>query len=129
MYTIVKIAGKQYKTSAGDEIIVDKLDGEKGKVEFTDVLLVSDGDKVIVGTPNVSDVKVIGEIVEQIKGDKVRVAKYKAKVRYRRVTGFRPMLTKVKITGISGVEGETKKEIKSKPLKAKKTEKSKVTKV
>ena len=122
MYTIVKIAGKQYKASPGDEIIVDKLDGEKGKVEFTDVLLVSDGDKITVGTPNVSDVKVIGEIVEQIKGDKVRVAKYKAKVRYRRVTGFRPMLTKVKITGISGLgeEKPAKQKAESEKKKAQK---------
>lgn len=101
-YAILKIAGKQYKVSEGEIFEVDKLEGEKGeKLTFEEVLLLNDGKDVKVGQPYIQGAKVTAEILEQLKGEKIRVAKFKAKSRYRRVIGFRPQLTKIKIIKIS----------------------------
>jgi len=100
-YAVIRTGGKQYRVAEGDEIEVDKLESEKGKVvTFDEVLLFVDGDKVKVGQPLVKGVKVKAKVVDQLKGKKIRVATYKAKARYRRVKGFRSRLTKVKIEKI-----------------------------
>lgn len=102
-YAVIKASGKQYKVFAGSIIEVDKIEGESGKnIAFEEVLLAADGDKIEVGMPYVKGASVTGKIVEQAKGDKVRVAKFKAKSKYRRVTGFRSQLTKIEILGIKG---------------------------
>src|SRR3989344_8024753 len=100
-YAIVRSGGKQYKVFKGDIIDVDKLNVEVGKeTKLDDILLLVSDDKVNVGTPSVKDVSVKAKVLNQIKGEKVRVAKFKAKVRYRRVTGFRPQLTRLQIEEI-----------------------------
>lgn len=100
-YAVVKIGGSQYKVAEGDEIAVDKIDREKGKsLNFEEVLLFVDEKKVAIGQPLVKNAKIKAEIVDQFKGKKIRVATYKAKSRYRRVKGFRPLLTRVKILSI-----------------------------
>ena len=100
-YAVVKIGGTQYKVSEGDEIAVEKLSNEeKEKVEFKDVLLLVDGEKAKVGDPLVKGAKIKATVLEQFKGEKIRVATFKAKARYRRVKGFRPQLTKLKIDKI-----------------------------
>jgi len=100
-YAVVKIGGSQYKVAEGDEIAVDKIDGEKGKsLNFEEVLLLVDEKRVTIGQPLVKNAKIKAEIVDQFKGKKIRVATYKAKSRYRRVKGFRPLLTRVKILSI-----------------------------
>jgi large subunit ribosomal protein L21 len=102
-YAVIKASGKQYKVSSGLILSVDKIEGEKGTdVSFEEVLLMGDDATTVVGTPMVKNAKVTAKIVEQIKGDKVRVAKFKAKARFRRATGFRAELTKIEITGIKG---------------------------
>ena len=100
-YAVIKTGGKQYRVAEGDVLEVDKLPVEKdGQVEFDQTLLyVSDG-QVKIGRPILKDVKVKGKVLDQIKGEKIRVAKFKAKVRYRRVMGFRPQLTRVQIEKI-----------------------------
>lgn len=100
-YAVIESGGKQYKIIEGDVIEVDKINGEKDqKIIFDKVLLyVADG-AVLVGKPIVPDVKIQGIILEQKKGEKIRVQKFKAKARFRRTTGFRPLLTRVQITGI-----------------------------
>jgi len=101
-FAIVKIAGKQYRIFEGDEIVVDKLPEEKGKsIEFDEVLLLADGEKVHVGQPLVKGAKVKAKIVDELKGEKIRVSIYKSKTRYRKVKGFRAQLTKLKIEKIS----------------------------
>jgi large subunit ribosomal protein L21 len=101
-FAVVKIGGHQYKVAEGEEIEVPKIEGEKGTtLNLEEVLLIGDGEKVKVGQPQVKGVKVEAEIVEQKKGEKIRVAKYKAKTGYRRVRGFRPLLTTLKIKTIS----------------------------
>jgi large subunit ribosomal protein L21 len=100
-YAIVRIGGKQYKVAKDSILEVERLNYELGK-NFTieDVLLyVSDG-KVKLGKPKISSVIVKATVLEQFKGDKIRVAKFKAKSKYRKVTGFRQSLTKIKILDI-----------------------------
>jgi large subunit ribosomal protein L21 len=92
--------------SEGDIIEIDRISGKNGKISFEEVLLlVSDGE-VKVGKPVIKGEKVEGKILENIRGEKVRVSKFKSKVRYRRTTGFRAALTKVQIGKIGGVKTE-----------------------
>ena len=65
--------------------------------EIDAVLLATDDSRVLVGQPTLSDVHVSVELLDRVKGDKVRTAKYKAKSRYRKVRGFRPLYHKIKI--------------------------------
>jgi len=96
-YAIIKIQGHQYKVSEKDEILVDRI---SEKID-PKVLLFVDGDKVKVGKPELKDVSVKIKKLEDVKGDKLTVFKYKAKSRYRKVRGFRPQLTKILIEKIS----------------------------
>jgi len=107
MYAIIKTGGKQYRVQQGDEFKIEKLDAKVGeKVVFDEVVAVG-GDKLIVGTPFVDGYVVNAEVLEQGKGDKVVIYKYKAKKDYRRKNGHRQPFTLVKITGIG--EGKSPK--------------------
>ena len=99
-YAVLKVAGKQYMAFEGKEILVDKLVDPK---KFTvDVLLFADGDKVKVGKPVLTDVKVDLKVVAEIeKGEKVEIYKFKAKSRYRKHTGFRPKYTRLLVEKIT----------------------------
>ena len=100
-YAIVKIGGSQFKLNEGDEISVEKIAGKKGdKVVFKEVLLLVDEKKIKIGQPLVKGETVQAQILEQYRGEKIRVATFKAKSRYRRVKGHRKYLTKIKIEKI-----------------------------
>jgi large subunit ribosomal protein L21 len=102
MFAVIMTGGKQYIVRQGQQIKIEKVPGEKGgKVEF-DVLLKAeeDGSKVEIGAPLVAGAKVTGEIMEQGKGKKIDVVKYKPKSRYTRRYGHRQPFTKVMITKI-----------------------------
>jgi large subunit ribosomal protein L21 len=100
-YAVIKASGKQFKVSEGDILELDKLDGKaKDKITFDEVLLLVDKDKVTIGQPLVKDHKVSAEIIEQKKAKKIRVARFKAKSKYRKVKGHRTHLTVVKITKV-----------------------------
>lgn len=106
-YAIIKTGGKQYKVSEGDVIEIDRLTEEKdNKVVFDEVLLLVNDGSIKVGKPSIDGVKVEGKVVDNFKGDKIRVSKFKSKVRFRRVTGFRASLSRVQIDKI----GEAKEE-------------------
>lgn len=101
-FAIVKTGGKQYKVSEGDVFEIEKLEVEDGKsIDFDEVLLVADGEKVEIGNPNVEHAKVKAKVVSQEKADKVIVFKYKKRKNYRKKTGHRQKLTKVQIEKIS----------------------------
>ncbi len=101
-YAVVLSGGKQYKVSEGDTLAVEKLSAKPNdSYTFEQVLLVVDGDKKQVGTPNVAGVSVVATVIADKKTPKVRVAKFKAKAKYRRVTGHRQIMTHVKIEKIS----------------------------
>ncbi len=101
MFAIIRTGGKQYKVSKDDQITVEKIDAEAGKkIEIEDVLMVSDGKKTTIGTPAVKGAKVVAEIVEQTRGDKIIVFKKKRRQNYRRKKGHRQNLTVLKIKDI-----------------------------
>ena len=102
-YAVIKAAGKQYKVSPGLVLEIDKIEGENGSsVSFDEVLLTANEKDIVIGKPTIKGAVVTANILEQKMGDKVRVAKFKAKSKYRRATGFRSKLTKIEITGIKG---------------------------
>ena len=100
MKAVVKISGKQYIVSEKESLLVDLL--PEGTKELTlDALLVIDGDKTKVGTPTVKGAIVKAKVVEaEIKGDKIRVIRYKAKKRVHKETGHRQKYTKIQISSI-----------------------------
>jgi len=111
-YAVIKTGGKQYRVSEGDILEVDRLKEEKnGKVVFDDVLLLVRDEVVAIGKPTISGEKVEAKVLDNIRGEKIRVSKFKSKVRYRKVTGFRASLSRIQIDKI-GSKGKTKLEDK-----------------
>ena len=110
MYAVIETGGKQYRVQEGDVITIEKLNAEVGEtVTFDKVLVLGEGKDVKVGTPYV-DAAVTGSVVENGKGQKVIIFKYKAKKDYRKKQGHRQPYTMVKITEISqGVEAPAAK--------------------
>ena len=100
MKAVVKISGKQYVVSEKESLLVDLL--PEGTKELTlDALLVIDGDKTKVGTPTVKGAVVKAKVVEaEVKGDKIRVIRYKSKKRVHKETGHRQKYTKIEITSV-----------------------------
>ncbi len=100
MYAIVEIAGRQYRVTENNHLVVNRLNAAEGSiVEFDKVLLIG-GDKVKVGTPTVSGAKVTATVKEHGKGDKVLVFKKKRRKGYTVKNGFRHYLTVLKIDSI-----------------------------
>ena len=101
MYAIVQTGGKQYQVSPGQTFEVDRLPVPEGeKVELDQVLLLQDGDKVVVGTPTVPGARVVATSLGEVKGKKELVFKYRAKVRYRRKTGHRQRYMQLRVDEI-----------------------------
>jgi large subunit ribosomal protein L21 len=101
MYATIEFKGKQYKAEEGVVLTVDKLDAEQGsKIDIETVLLVSDGDKISVGTPYVKGAKVQVVVEESFKDKKVVVFKFKSKKDYHRLIGHRQQYTKVRVEKI-----------------------------
>ena len=99
-FAVIKTGGKQYKVAEKDKLKIEKLNIDEGqKVEFDQVLLVADGDKVEVGAPTLKN-KVTAKVLAQGKAKKVRVVKYKRKTRYHKVYGHRQPFTEVEIQKI-----------------------------
>ena len=103
MYAIIQTGGHQYRVAVGDQLDVEKLPVEPGaEITLDQVLLVSDDDnQVTVGTPMVAGATVRARVVDQHRGEKIIVFKYKPKKRYRRTMGHRQDLTRLAIQEIS----------------------------
>lgn len=101
MYSVIKSGGKQYLIHEGMEVTVDLMDTEKGKkVELETMLKFDDEGKTFeLGIPLLKD-KVTAEVIDNVLGEKIRIARFKAKSRERKVRGFRAKLTKLKIIKI-----------------------------
>ncbi|EKE06125.1 MAG: hypothetical protein ACD_19C00079G0030 [uncultured bacterium] len=98
-FAVIRIAGKQYRVSEGQEILIDKLNDLKVQPE---VLLYVDGEKIEIGTPVLKKAKVtVKVLIEVEKGEKIEIFKYKAKSRERRHVGFRAQHTRLLIEKIS----------------------------
>ncbi len=101
MQAVIKTGGKQYLVSPGDKIKIEKIEEEVGKeIIFDQVLLLEKNEKVEIGVPLVKDAQVKAKILDQGKGEKVIVFKYKSKKRYKKKTGHRQSYTEVEITKI-----------------------------
>ena len=129
-YAVISTGGKQYLAFPGKELVIEKLPLEEGSsIEFDQVLLSVDGDKVEIGQPTVDGLTVSATVVKQGLGDKIRVFKYKSKSRYRRTIGHRQHETIIRIDAIGDIKAEssvksvTKSEPKSKPTSADSTKK------
>ncbi|TKJ29151.1 MAG: 50S ribosomal protein L21 [Chloroflexi bacterium B3_Chlor] len=107
MYAIIETGGKQYKVSAGQSIEVEKIPASVGeRVDISNVLLVADGGEVVVGKPTVEGAKVRATVVEQGRGRKITVFKFKSGNRYHRKRGHRQSYTRLRVESIlrGGVE-------------------------
>lgn len=105
MYAVIETGGKQYRVEPGKTVVVEKLAGDEGSnVTFDQVLMISSGDggTINVGKPTVAGAKVTGEIVEQGRGEKLVVFKFRRRKNYVRRNGHRQELTAVKIDSIVG---------------------------
>ncbi len=101
-YAIIQLAGKQYKVAEGDQLVVDRLENEaEAEFDTSDVLLVAQEGKTSIGEPLVKGASVSLKIIDHHKGEKIRVAKYKSKSRYRRVYGHRQHQTTVEVVKIA----------------------------
>jgi len=101
MYAIVKTGGKQFKAAKDDVLIVEKLEGEPGTpIEFSEVLMLVDGETSTIGSPFIKGATVLGEIVRQSKSKKIEAFNYKAKKNERKRWGHRQPQTHIKITEV-----------------------------
>ena len=104
MYAIVKAGGRQEKVTVGETITVDRIDAAVGASVSFPALLVVDGASVTTDPKALSSVKVTGEVIDEVKGPKIDILRYKNKTGHRRRQGFRAQHTLVKITAISGAK-------------------------
>lgn len=94
MYAVIQSGDKQYKVEVGDTIRTEKIDSKAGeKIGLKEVLLIKDGDKLLVGRPFLSGAKIIAEVKEQGRGKKVVIGKFKKRKGYRRKAGHRQEYT------------------------------------
>ena len=132
MYAVIKTGGKQYRVAKDDVIQVERLKSDVGgSIELVDVLMIGDGDKTTIGAPLVVDARVVAEVVEQGRGEKILVFKKKRRKHHRRLNGHRQDLTSLRITDIlpdgkpakrrakkAESEGDTKAAEKTAPVEA-----------
>ena len=103
MFAVFQSGGKQHRVAEGDVVRLEMLSAEPGEeIVFDKVLLVSNGDDVNVGAPYVAGGKVVAEVVNQARADKVTIVKFKRRKHSRKQAGHRQWFTEVKITGING---------------------------
>lgn len=101
-YAILQAGGKQYRVTEGDVLDLDRHDGESGgELTFSDVLLHADGDRLTHGSPLVKGARVVAEVVEQRKDQKVIAFKFRRRKGYHRTVGHRRRLTRVRIKSIT----------------------------
>ena len=102
MYAVIATGGKQYRVKVGDQLDVEKLaPGDDGTVSLRPVMLVDDEGAVTVARDALANASVTASVVEQRKGPKITVFKYKNKTGYRRKTGHRQPLTRIRVDDIT----------------------------
>ena len=101
MYAIVKTGGKQYKVAPGDKLNIEKLDAEVGAKVELEAICVVDGEKVEADPAKAAVTKVTAIVLEQFKGEKQLVFKFKKRKNYKKLRGHRQQLTRVEIKSIA----------------------------
>ena len=119
-YAVLKSGGKQYRVSAGDVILIEKIIGESGsKVTFDDIIMMGEGAQIHVEENELKAASVTGEVIEQTRGPKLLIFKKKRRHNYRRKKGHKQDLTAVRIQSIDlkkVAAKTTKKETKTSSL-------------
>jgi large subunit ribosomal protein L21 len=119
MYAVIKTGGKQYRVAANDKILIEKLAGAAGDhVNFTQVLMISNGGTVDIGAPFIAGATVVGEIDKQARGPHIIIFKKRRRKHYRRRNGHRQDLTSVIITEILTGGAEPSAKIATKKVAA-----------
>ena len=127
MTAVIRTGGKQYSVNKDDIIIVEKLPEEQGKtITFSDVLMITEGEKTLVGTPYIENASVTAQVIEQSRSKKIIVFKKKRRQNYRRTMGHRQLQTKLKIIDIA--TSSSKKVVKKVVTEEEKKVVQKVTK-
>ena len=102
MYAVIATGGKQYRVTPGDTLDVEKLAGsDDGSIELRPILFVGDDGAVTTGADDLANITVKATVVEQVKGPKLTVFKYKNKTGYRRKNGHRQPLTRIRVDDIT----------------------------
>jgi large subunit ribosomal protein L21 len=114
MYAIIATGGKQYKVAEGDIIDVELLPVEIGDTVDFDVIFLADGDKIITDADKLAKVSCAGEVIEQFKGDKQLIFKFKKRKRYKVLRGHRQNLMKVQITSLAATAARATKAVAEK---------------
>lgn len=99
VYAVVRAGGRQEKVSVGTIVTMNRIAATSGTIEMPALLLV-DGDKVVTDAAALAKVKVVAEVLDQLRGPKIIIQKYKNKTGYKRKQGFRSELTRVKVLEI-----------------------------
>ena len=108
-YAVLKSGGKQYRVSAGDVILIEKIIGESGsKVTFDDIIMMGEGAQIHVEENELKAASVTGEVIEQTRGPKLLIFKKKRRHNYRRKQGHKQNITNLKILSINTSQGKTK---------------------
>src|SRR5205807_10053096 len=100
-YAIIEMGGKQYRVEKGDSVLVDRVDAKEGAKVAPKALLFRSDDVVFEG-PMLDKIKVYAGVAEHVKGEKIRVFKYRPKKRYRKRAGHRSLLSRIEIREIHG---------------------------
>ena len=104
MYAIIRSGGKQYRAEVGSTIDVDRLPNEVGdSIDISDVLLVANEDTTLIGQPRVEGASVSVTVVDQFRGKKIIVYKYRQRTNYRRKQGHRQYYTRLRIDDIQSL--------------------------
>jgi large subunit ribosomal protein L21 len=103
-YAIIEMGGKQYRVEKGDSVVVDRVAADEGaKVNPRALLYAGDAaQKTVIEGADLAKVKVEAVVAEHLKGDKIRVFKYRPKKRYRKTQGHRSLLTRLEIKDVKG---------------------------
>lgn len=111
MLAVFQIAGKQFRGEKGDVLVVPNLNKEKGdKVEFNEILMLTENDDVTVGNPFIENASIEVEVLGNGKDDKIRIYKYKRRTKYRLTQGHRQDFTEIKINKIKKAAKKQKSE-------------------
>ena len=108
MYAIVKTGGKQYKVEPGTVVSIEKLDAEVGAEVELPVIFVADGETIEADPQKAAATKVTAVILDQYKGKKQLVFKFKKRKGYKKLRGHRQQLTRVRITAVGDQKWEKK---------------------
>lgn len=102
MYAVIKTGGKQYRVKEGDVLKIEKLPNDIGStIKFSEVLMLTDGDKVTVGTPLLDKVSVSAEVLDQARHKKIKIIKFRRRKHHMKHMGHRQYFTQIKITAIT----------------------------